>query len=148
MLTGPGALDWFQSEAVGALDGRTHVLEAIVEGDQEIVSSNLIPFVTPSDMQLGKASVAVSAARAEDGTFIARLTTETVAMYVTLTTLAHGRFEDNAFLLRPPGRQVKFLLFEPSPHDSRDAAFQKFQASLRVEDVSLYSHPGPMVSFV
>ena len=59
-------------------------------------------------------------------------------MYVTLTTLAHGRFEDNAFMLRPPGRSVPFLLTEGSPHASPEEAYRVFSESLRVEDLSLY----------
>merc|ERR1712046_250567 len=90
-------------------------------------------------MALKKAKVSVSARLGSDGSFVADVKTEAVAMYVTLTTLAHGRFEDNAFLLRPPGRRVKFLVAEPSPHKSLDEAFASFQASLRVEDLSEYA---------
>jgi len=82
-----------------------------------------------------------------------------VAVFVTLTTLAHGRFEDNAFLLRPPGRKVAFQLAVPYPtaaargqddgqddgdprgdHGGADAAWAAFSSSLRVEDASAYAH--------
>merc|ERR1712054_176078 len=86
-----------------------------------------------------KANVSVSAVALADGTIVADVKTEAVAMYVTLTTLAHGNFEDNSFLLLPPGRQIKFNPVSPSPHGSTEAAYQSFADSLRVEDVSAYA---------
>merc|ERR1712070_76478 len=138
---GAGVVQWFQSDEVKALNGQHSAVEAIVTSAAgSTVSSNLIALATPENMQLSKANVAVSASM-EDGAIVASLTTDAVAMYVTLTTLAHGRFEDNAFMLRPPGRKVKFLLASPSPHSSTEEAFKSFKQSLRVEDVSLYHQP-------
>ena len=37
--------------------------------------------------------------------------TDGVALYVVLTTLAHGRFSDNAMLVLPPGQTVLFYPF-------------------------------------
>jgi hypothetical protein len=137
---GAGVVQWFQSDKIKALSGLSSAVEAVVTNAAGvIVSSNLIALATPENMQLSKANVAVSASM-EDGAIVASLTTDAVAMYVTLTTLAHGHFEDNAFMLRPPGRKVKFLLASPSPHGSMDEAFKSFKQSLRVEDVSLYQH--------
>jgi len=135
---GAGVLQWFQSDEVAALTGFESAVEAVVTNTAgEMVSSNVIALATPEHMQLSKANVAVSASM-EDGAIVASLTTDAVAMYVTLTTLAHGRFEDNAFLLLPPGRKVKFLPASPSPHSSTEDVFKSFKHSLRVEDVSLY----------
>ena len=54
------------------------------------------------------------------------------AMYVVLTTAAHGRFEDNAFLLLPSKpMQVDFV-----PFGALD--MPALTKSLRVEDVSAY----------
>lgn len=138
---GAGTVKFFEVSALAALDGSTtHVLEAIVLdgtfGKQ--MSKSVVPFTTPEHMALQRAELSVSARLGPGGAFIADVTTKTAAMYVTLTSLAHGNFEDNAFLLRPPGLQVKFLPAEPSPHGSLDAAFQIFATSLRVEDVSAY----------
>jgi hypothetical protein len=135
---GGGMVDYFTSAKVAALDGSKHILEAIVmETDGTVVSRNVVPFASPERMLLKPAKVAVAAHRADDGSFVADVTTQAVAMYVTLTTLANGRFEDNAFLLVPPGRQLKFL---PSTMtaNSMDEEFHAFAQSLRVEDVSLY----------
>ena len=131
-------------------------------------------------MELGRSNLSVAAVRTSGagGGFAARVTTEAVAMYVTLTTLQHGgtahetepfafpkhshlrqplrtvmsshrrssnwtgRFEDNAFLLLPPGRTVGFV---PTPRAGTaellsGEAFRVFGESLRVEDVSTYMH--------
>ena len=118
-------------------------------------------------MELGRSNLSVAAVRTSGGGLAARVTTEAVAMYVTLTTLQHGetthdmrqplrtvmsphrrssdwagRFEDNAFLLLPPGRTVGFV---PTPRAGTaellgDEAFGVFAESLRVEDVSTYMH--------
>lgn len=138
---GAGVVQWFQSDEVAALSGLSSAVEGIVTNAAgAIVSSNLIALATPESMQLSQATVAVSASL-EDGAIVASLTTDAVAMYVTLTTLAHGHFEDNAFMLLPPGRKVKFFLATPSPHGSTEEAFESFKQSLRVEDVSLYQQP-------
>ena len=41
-------------------------------------------------MELGRSNLSVAAVRTSGGGFAARVTTEAVAMYVTLTTLQHG----------------------------------------------------------
>ena len=51
---------------------------------------------------------------------------EGVALYVWLSTLAHGRFEDNGFMLLPGTATLDFIAF-----GSLDS--QSLQASLRVE---------------
>lgn len=137
---GAGKIHWFEVPAIETLNGSLCILEAVVITDSgTIASSNVVPFVTPEKMVLHDSSVTVNATRHIDGNLIAEVRVKSVAMYVTLTTRAHGRFEDNAFLLRPPGRQVKFLpeygLRSPV---STEADFKLFSESLRVEDVSTY----------
>lgn len=135
---GAGAVRWLQVPAVGGLDGTQAILEAaLTDANGAPVSRNVIPLATPEKMVLRPAHVSVSASRAADGGFEARVRAEAVAVFVTLTTLAHGRFEDNAFLLRPPGRIVHFLPLDASPHEHEEA-FEVFSQSLRVEDVSMY----------
>lgn len=51
---------------------------------------------------------------------------EGAALYVWLSTLAHGRFEDNGFMLLPGTATLDFIAF-----GSLDS--QSLQASLRVE---------------
>lgn len=70
-------------------------------GEEEIWSDNLIPLTAPAKMALSKANVQFKTAtevNVADGSVDITLTTDKVAVYVTLTTLADGRFSDNAFL--------------------------------------------------
>lgn len=139
---GPGTTKWFQTDAVQSLNGADEILEAVVtDGSGAVVSHNIIPFATPENMILKKAVLSVEASKDCGGHYTALVTTDAVAVYVTLTTLAHGSFEDNAFLLLPPGRAIKFIPSASSPH-SNETAFELFQKSLRVEDVSLYKEEG------
>merc|ERR1712176_672898 len=109
MGSGAGVVEWFHDANVSRLNSSAEILKCdVTKSDGTLVSSNFVPFATPGRMDLPAAKVHVKAARSADGGFIAEVTAETLAMYVTLTTLAHGRFEDNAFLLHPPGRAVMF----------------------------------------
>lgn len=140
LAAGAGVLQWFHSDEVAKLNGSTHILESLITaGDGSVASLNTIPFATPEKMALPRSNVAVKAVAKENGDMVAHVSTDAVAMYVTLTTLAHGRFEDNSFLLLPPGRDVKFFPASPSPHESMEECYRTFAGSLRVEDVSAYS---------
>jgi len=139
LKAGPGALQWFDSAEVDALNGSTHILEStVIASGGSVVSANTIPFATPEKMILSKSNVKVVPLLKDNGDIVANVTTDAVAMYVTLTTLAHGRFEDNSFLLLPPGREIKFLPVDPSPHKSPEECWKSFESSVRVEDVSTY----------
>ena len=82
--------------------------------DGTVASVNVVPLATPEHMLLQRAALRVRAVRvrfgADDGPVEAAVVVEgiAVAMFVTLTTLAHGRFERNAFLFRPPSVTVRF----------------------------------------
>lgn len=137
LAAGPGTTEWIQNDAVSKIDGTTHILEAVVLSSQgAVVCNNVVPFATPEKMKLQAADVSVTAST-EDGAFVAKVTAKNVAVYVTLTTLAHGVFEDNSFLVHPPGRDVKFTPMQPSKHTMQETQ-NLFASSLRVEDVSKY----------
>ena len=59
------------------------------------------------------------------------LASSAVALFATLTTLAHGRFSDNAFLLLPVGKTVQFVPFGELDLDT-------LKSTLRVEHVATY----------
>ena len=52
-------------------------------------------------------------------------------MYATFTTLAHGRFSDNAILLLPGATTIQFIPFGALQIDA-------LRTSLRVEHVATY----------
>ena len=101
----PGTPGW---NAVGCdAGGGNCVLEIKVEeagGTGGVVSLNVLPFVPPVNMKLpspAQASVtaAVGGVLPETGEIEIVLSAKATAMYVVLSTLANGRFSDNAFLL-------------------------------------------------
>lgn len=153
MPAGAGTAQWHQHDELKAVDGKRAVLEAVVTAvDGTVASHNVIPLTTPGEMILPMANLTVTAVRgssdeggqsasASSPSFIAEIRGNTVAMYTTLTTLAHGRFARNAFLFRPPVQHVEFIAapYSGLTHADADAAFAVFEQSLRVEDVSRYN---------
>merc|ERR1712039_272143 len=116
LAAGPGVSHWIENDQVAKLDGTAHILESfVIDSKNAVVSNNLIPFATPEKMKLNAADVSVTAS-VEDGELVAKVSAKSVAVYVTLTTLAHDVFEDNSFLVRPPGRNIKFTPMQPSRH--------------------------------
>ena len=71
----------------------------------------------------------------KDGTINIAVSSDKVALWVTLTTLAQGRFSDNVFFLPATTKTVQFI-----PFSSSTAAddHRSLTASLRVEDFSMY----------
>eukprot|EP00051_Salpingoeca_urceolata_P023405 m.396250 g.396250 ORF g.396250 m.396250 type:complete len:1245 (+) comp20102_c1_seq16:524-4258(+) len=90
-----------------------------------VYCNNTLPLAPPASMRLPDAHVTVQATAGGDGVTVA--VTDGVALYVWLSTQAHGRFEDNGFALLPgQPKQVAFRYFgTPDP--------ATFKATLRVE---------------
>lgn len=133
---GGAALVWVDLPGLGTFDGAKFILETIVHSNSNaIVSHNVVPWATPEMMQLIPSNVSATAVRTADGGLAANVSVKAVAVYVLLSTLASGRFEDNAFLTLPPGRLVHFV---PTAHE--ELKFERFAESLRVEDVSTHQH--------
>ena len=109
------------------------------------VSFNTLPFVPPKDMQLPPAKVTaavVSDDVANDGGSVAgeiqvNVSTTATALYVVLTTLANGRFSDNAFLLEASSspRAIQFVPFAAAKSDPA-ATLALLKSSLRVEHLA------------
>ena len=149
---GPGVIHWF--EVLLPADATKHILTATVTSSSSVhtsahgsvhasnpnepgvLSSNLIPLTAPAHMELAKATVKWSCCGSHpDGPVEITLHSDQLAVFVTLTTLANGRFSDNALLLLPhTPRKIDFI-----PFGRWDAQQQELlQRSLRVEDVSAY----------
>ena len=74
-------------------------------------------------------NLTATAAREGDNLYV-DVVSDTAALYVTLTTLAHGRFEDQSFLLvAGEKKRVQFYPF-------RDDQFDLLQSSIRVENLA------------
>jgi beta-mannosidase len=82
--------------------------------------------------------VAWLAAANADGTIDIAVSSDKVALWVTLTTLAQGRFSDNAFLLPATTKTIQFVPNSPSPSTSAAEDMRVLKESLRIEDFSMY----------
>ena len=110
---GAGTIEWWESPAIAKLDPGSNVLEVIVarlsgneppnptaasEGSAT-VSRNVVPLTTIEHMELRYANISTTPVRLGTASFAADLHCDAAAMFVTMTTLAHGFFQDNAMVL-------------------------------------------------
>eukprot|EP00439_Symbiodinium_sp_Y106_P013213 s7315_g1.t3 len=98
-----------------------------------VVSFNEILMARPADLRLptAKVSAAVATSPNDDGSVDIVLTADKTVLFLTLTTLAHGRFSDNAFAMPPGIGKVQFI-----PFGALDRAL--LQGSLRLEHLQPY----------
>jgi beta-mannosidase len=131
---GPGAAAFFSIDP--AIDGAKFVLTATVTSAAgEVLTDNLIPLLPPANWTgLGRATVT---ARVDDGPpgpngeLGVTLESDLLAAFVTLTTLAQGRFSDNAFLMLPGTTRVLFMPWAPEQASV-------LTETLRVEHMATY----------
>ena len=136
---GPGASSFFTIDA--GIDGHDYVLRARVTdvASAETLTDNLIPLLPPANWTTlprdATDTFAVAPAANADGSVDIALSTDKTAAYVTLTTLAQGRFTDNAFLLLPSEpTTVRYMPF----WGSSASDYQTLVATLRLEHVATY----------
>jgi len=136
LRAGPGEAFWFTIDP--AIDGTAFVLRGAVTdagAGGAVVTDAFFPLLPPANWTSLPASpsVAFSVAEADnaDGSVNVTVTSDAVAAFVTLTTLAQGRFSDNAFLLPPGARIVRFL-----PWGDAQAAGDALRATLRLDHLA------------
>jgi len=113
--------------AKGAVDC---ILTADVTGkDGVLASNNVVALSTPQSMILPAPTISWTV----DASGSFTLKTNAVAVFVTLTTKAQGRFSDNAFLLLPGTKKVQFISFGALD-------LPTLQSTTRLEHVQLYNH--------
>merc|ERR1712070_1073430 len=98
----------------------------------------MVQIVAPKKLVAAKAKVTAKVAKKAnaDGTIDVTVTSDRVAIFVTLTTLAQGRFSDNCFLHPAGSKTVQFV-----PVDSSTAAAEiaTLTTSLRIDHHSMYT---------
>ena len=101
------------------------------------MSEHMVQLATPEHIRVPTATLTVKIADSAnaDGTIDIAVTSDKVALWVTLTTRAQGRFSENVFFLPANTKIVHFVPFSASTR-SDDLALLK--SSLRVEDYSMY----------
>lgn len=136
-----GASKWSDVtlSAASALNPATTVLLATISNSSNhTVHENLIPLTSPEKMRLPPANVTATVSG-----LTVRVSTDLPALWVVLTTAAHGRFEDNAFLLRGGedgdgggggggSRTLEFIPFLPEQEEV-------LRKTLRVEHVAQHT---------
>eukprot|EP00055_Hartaetosiga_balthica_P010760 m.47003 g.47003 ORF g.47003 m.47003 type:complete len:1028 (-) comp7303_c0_seq1:128-3211(-) len=134
LAVGAGITEWFNVD-LSSLDFNNTVLRITTTSSAgSVMSTNIQALAIPANMALQKANVqfSVSETANADGSINIVVSTDHTAMYVTLTTLAHGRFSDNAVLLAfQEQRTISFIPFEKTTP-------QVLAQSLRVEHVASY----------
>jgi len=142
LAPGAGTLQWFCAKnnggqcaswsevlAVGnATSPQQAILVISVSTGSTEVARNELALTTIQNMKLPKATIS---AMVDSTTGQITLTTDQTAVYVTLTTMAHGRFSDNFFLLTPGKATVDFVPFGKLDIDT-------LTSTLRVEHAQLY----------
>ena len=103
------------------------------------MDEHVVHLTAPANLQVVPRvalSARAAAAPNADGSVNVTVAADAVALFVTLTAMAPGRFSDNAFLLLPTApRNVTWI-----PFVAGDAAanYALLVATLRVEDMSAY----------
>ena len=143
MAAGPGVRQWFTiPDATWELGlAGTHVLVVKVTdaASKVVVHNHVILLTTPKELSMAKATVkfdiqannntnAAAAGSLHAGRSVPIIvTSDEVALFVTLTTLAQGRFSDNSFAVTPSTPvTIDFVPFA-------NFSFVELQSTLRVE---------------
>ena len=142
---GPLALAWPPLPAQAALPNAstTLLLATVLDGGGAAVSQSLVHLAPPASLLVAadaNVSAAVAAAPNADGSVDVALEADELALFVTLTCAAPGRFSDNALLmLRGEQRTLQWLPFATAGSDA-GANRALLAATLRVEHHAMYLH--------
>jgi len=142
LLAGPGALDTFVIPGNDEeLDGSTHILllEVVSGVDGSVISHNTLlrkppkdiinlPFDSGLELEVGDLVRALDASNVVPINITSGVP---LALFVTLTTLANGRFSDNAFTLYGSTKTVYFIPFG-------ELQLDVLRNTIRVEDMAMY----------
>lgn len=145
---GAGAMQWFCLQGnPGSCSSYSSVLSSVgcsqnscvlqistISNNKTILSGHTLALAPPTNLTLTKGvsvSVTQVTPNAQGGATITVSTTGGVAAYVVFTSLANGRFSDNAIFLIPGSTSIDFLPFGPLD-------IQLLTSSLRIEFVQSY----------
>lgn len=143
VAAGPGALAWFYPNATLPNASTTLLVASLTEATSGVVATvfdtHVVHLTAPVNLVVKNATLSATVANQpnEDGSIDVSVTTDAVALFVTLTAAAPGRFSDNAFLLLPavPYR-VSWIPFVAG-NSTMD--WELLKSTLRVEDHSAYA---------
>lgn len=137
---GPGAVTWATPNATLPNATTTLLVARLLEdGAATPFDEHVIHMTAPANLAVTRAAVSavVAAAPNADGSVDIAVSADAVALFVTLTAMAPGRFTDNAFLLVPSAPVT--VQWVPFVAGDADVDYALLKATLRVEDHSAYA---------
>jgi hypothetical protein len=150
---GPGAIEWFGPRGALPAGNDSALISTVRDEGGAVVSEHMVQLATPEhiNVPVAKLSLAIADRPNTDGSIDIGVTSDKVALWVTLTTRAAGRFSNNVFFLPATTKTVQFVPFSASTAADDLATLT---SSLRVEDLSMYRSlapsppPAPTADFV
>jgi beta-mannosidase len=133
---GPGAIEWLDLGSVPN-PNTTALVSTIQDEGATVVSEHVVTLTLPKNLRVSRAQVSFQIAPEAnaDGTIDIKVTSNRVALWVTLTSSAQGHFSDNAFFLPATTKTIHFIPFL-NPHSKEHRLL--LEGTLRVEDFSKY----------
>lgn len=141
VTAGPGALTWLYPNATLPNTTTTLLVASLVENGTNgtVFDEHVVHLTAPVNLAAPRAtlSAVVEGQPNPDGSVDILVSTNVVALFVTLTAAAPGRFSDNAFLLLPTKPQtIQWVPFVPG---NSTADWVLLKSTLRIEDHSAYA---------
>lgn len=136
---GPGAVFWVTPNATMPNVTTTLLVAKLLEDGATVpFDEHVMHLTAPVNLNVTKATVTTSLASAPnaDGSVNITVVSDAVALFVTLTSMAPGRFSDNAFLLLPS--TPRLIVWTAFLDGDAPSDYALLKASLRVEDLSTY----------
>ena len=142
-VVGPGALTWFYPNATLPNASTTLLVASLTESTLGVAATafdmHVVHLTAPVNLIVARATLSTTVADQpnDDGSVDISVTTDAVALFVTLTTAAPGRFSDNAFLMLPSAPYtIKWI---PFMRGNSTMDWELLKSTLRVEDHSAYA---------
>lgn len=117
------------------------LVSTVVDGHSGSVASyNFMPLAPPMDLVIPETTVTFTIARPSGSTIPIIVSSSGPALWVTLTTLAQGRFSDNSFFIAGPvaGQASVTIDFIPAPGYNSQDEYPVLQSTLRLEHLGMY----------
>eukprot|EP00039_Didymoeca_costata_P021562 m.2498 g.2498 ORF g.2498 m.2498 type:complete len:975 (-) comp2531_c0_seq1:113-3037(-) len=133
LAEGPGPVEWFNVSTING--NKTATISTVKDEEGNVISEHMIQLVRPNSICVPAANVSFKIADKPnaDGTVDITVVSDKVALWVTLTTYAQGRFSDNAFFLPATTKTIQYIPMSSAVND-----FDVLKQSLRIEDFSMY----------
>lgn len=144
---GPGTLGWATFTNYTLPNVSTSLLMATLTDNVTgtVFDEHIVHLTAPENLFIPQANLTATVATNPntDGSVNVTVSSDQVALYVTLTTMAPGRFTDNAFIVLPgTSKLVQWLPFFDPNGNNAITNLILLNNTLRIEDMSAYNNIG------